>query len=596
MIRLLAACLLLCAGQALAAPIPPGAFVRVAGTRFVIADPQTHEARPFFFVGANFNPMHGERERAQYRETITALVQDGMTVGRVWALGEGPPDAIPWSRKYELFRAGPEGYIEDTYQQLDRVLAEARQQGLRLILTLSNNWKDYGGLPRYLRWVGLSDEGLGFEEFYKNPQVKGLFRAGLLKLLGRRNTVTGVRYVDDPTIFSWELMNESLVLTSAGAAARRQWIVEAARLIREYDKNHLIAPGLLGYESRAQRAEWVRVHQLPEVDYCDSHLYPQDSGQVDSLSRLRDFLDDRAQLSRFVVRKPLVIGEFGFKTDVPKEWLGRPRAAWFDEFLGRQLYNGGAGALVWIYEPFSGKPRNYGIYTDYAATDDVRAVLRRWAGQAAAAGGQPLPQNPRLAASHGDSLLYEPYLLLHGAARPHSAWRRAASGGLVLEISPIEFAEARFERAGSWGGPPLVHAYGGDSGHFVYRFRAPFLSLRPAPAAIRIEARLSSEWPGAVAPPDGGSPVRVLLDGQEVGHLFVIPDNGLGRLEQVILKDPARLARFATGVHTLTFEVPDVPQVHGLCIYGVPGGQPPPPKGDYPPLRIRYLSRASTTP
>jgi mannan endo-1,4-beta-mannosidase len=563
-----------------AAPIPEGAFVRVRGTEFVVGD------QPFRFVGANIDPMHGDINRPRAAEIIKALPTDGLTVARVWVLGEGLPDATDWSRRFELFRAGPTDFIESSFALLDTVLAEAKKAGVRVILTLSNNWKDYGGAPMYLHWAGLSSEGLGLEEFYRNEKTRAFFRAHLLQVLARKNSLTGVRYVDDPTIFSWELMNESTVLTAEGQKARMAWIAEMAQLIKARDPNHLIAAGLLGYSMRAERAEWIRVHQLPEVDYCDSHLYMQNSEGGISLSRMQQFLDDRAQLAQFVIGKPLVIGEFGFRTDGAPTYLGLPRARWFRELLERLFRDHGSGALVWIYQPYHGKPRDFGIYIDRPDTDDIRATLRRFAERLRQ--GYSAPPNPRLSAAAKDALLYDPLITLYGPRPLHTAWRRRPANALELSIPVGEYRRARFERTGVWGGQPVAHAYGADAGEYTYRFAAP--AAHPAPlAAVEIEARLSSEWPGAVAPVDGGSLIALLLDGRRVAERQVIPDNGLGRRERFTITDSRLLSRLTAGVHTLTFAVPEGPQAHGLCIYGEWRDAEPAPAGEFGNLLIRFL-------
>src|SRR5262245_4484276 len=81
------------------AAIPDGAFVRVRGSEFFVGD------RPFRFVGANLDPLHGDVNRARYREILDALAEDGLTVGRVWALGEDEATALPWVKQHALFRA-----------------------------------------------------------------------------------------------------------------------------------------------------------------------------------------------------------------------------------------------------------------------------------------------------------------------------------------------------------------------------------------------------------------------------------------------------------------------------------------------------------
>jgi mannan endo-1,4-beta-mannosidase len=559
-----------------------GRFVRVEGSGLTVG------GRPFRFLGANLQLLHdGAREAAE--PTLAAAEADGLTVGRVWALGEGPADASDWARREVLFRAGPDGFIEAAYQRLDRVLAAARAHHVRLIVTLANFWGDYGGVPAYLAWVGLPSDGWGARDrFFSDARTRAFYRAHLDRLLARKNRVTGVRYVDDPTILSWELMNESRVDTDEGATARRAFIVEMARYIRARDPHHLITPGLLGYTSLKERAEWLAVCRLPEVDYCDSHLYPQGtdrvaldgaSGVAAAAARLAALLDDRAQLAAHVAKKPLVLGEFGFRTDEPG-FLGEPRARWFERLLERVQLDGVAGALVWIYQPWSGHTRDFGIYTDHADTDDVRAVLRQWAARLRAA---PAALNPRLGAAAGEAPLFEPYQLVRRDA-PAAPTRVDAAATVALRLDPGGFAAARWERLGVWDGGALAHAYGADDGWFEWRFGG----VGFVPARLALRARISSEYPGSQAPRDGGSTVEVQLDGVAVGALAAVPDDGVGRVVELTVEDRALLSRLGAGEHTLRLAVAPGPRAHGLCVYGAATGRGRAPDGEIVPVELTF--------
>lgn len=558
-------------------PIVAGQFASARGTDFVLG------GAPFRFVGANVNPIHGEADRRSTQALFEAMTKDGLSVARVWALGEGMADVGEWELKYVLFRAGPDRFIEDAFLQLDRILMEARRAGIRVILTLSNNWPDYGGVPMYLRWLGLPGDGMAKESFYSDERAHALFRAHVGRLLARKNSLTGVRYVDDPTIFAWELMNESTVETPAGRAARLSWVREMAQFVKTFDPNHMVAAGLWGYAMRSERADFVAVHKLPSIDYVDSHLYLQNGQGNVSLQRLYDFLDDRAQLSRFVIGKPLLIGEFGFRTDKGPTYLGLPRARWFSELLLRHFRNQGGGALAWIYEPYSGKPRDFGIYIDKRDTDDVRQALRTVSMQL----GRPpaLPDNPRLSSAQGDAPLYAVDQVLHGLPRPHPKWQKEQGGSWLLRLSPSEFRLAHFERLGVWDGKPALHFYGAESGDIAFGFPSPpSLATRPL-AEIEVRARMSSEWPGASAPADGGSLVRVELDGISLGQQTVIPDDGHGAWYSFRTSDPRLVGKLSTGDHTLRLHVPAGPQAHGLCLYG-DARDPALAKTDYGPLQV----------
>ena len=529
-------------------------FVRVDGARFLAG------GKPFAFVGANVQVMHGRDFRARADETLAAARADALTVVRIWALGEGADDAPAWSRDNDLFRAGPDGWLDAGFQQLDRVLASARQHGLRVIVTLANYWDSYGGVPMYLRWAGLPQEGFGANDrFFSDEKTRALYRQHVERIVGRTNSVTGVRYADDPTIFAWELMNESRVDGPDGARARRAWIEEMAALLRARDPHHLITPGLIGYGTRRERAEWLDICRLPAVDYCDSHLYPQGSDEVPSGDELSAIIDDRVQLAAFVARKPIVFGEFGFDTRKDRDgWLGRPRAEWFDAFLGRVFFDGAAGALAWIYQPWNGHARDFGIYVDRPDTDDVRARMRGWASTVAQA--LPSVRNPLLGVERGERPLYDPYRVLH---RPGPQLVTSEPGRVVVALDPEHFATGRFERVGTWDSGSVHHAYGAGDGWFEWRFAAPAEAAR----SLTVEARLSSEFPGESAPPDGTSRVRVSIDGHALGEVEVIPDDGHGRAVSLEVHDPTLLAGWAGRAHTLRLEVPDGQRANGVCVY-----------------------------
>ena len=69
----------------------------------------------------------------------------------------------------------------------------------------------------------------------RDERVRAALYAHIDRLLDRVNTGNGVRYADDPTIFGWEIMNESQVNSDAGAEARREFITEVAAHIRARD-------------------------------------------------------------------------------------------------------------------------------------------------------------------------------------------------------------------------------------------------------------------------------------------------------------------------------------------------------------------------
>jgi mannan endo-1,4-beta-mannosidase len=547
-------------------------FVGVRGADFVIDNKQ------WAFVGANLEVMHGADNRARAEETIAAAARDGLAVGRIWALGEGAADATEHDRRHTLFRAGPDGWLDGGVEQLDRVVAAARAHGVRLVIVLANQWGDYGGVPMYLRWAGLDERDT--DRFWSDARTRTLYRAHVERLLARTNALTNIRYVDDPTILGWELMNESQVRSDDGARARVAWIREMGALVHARAPRQLVSAGVWGYGTRRERALWLEACRLREVDYCDSHLYPEGVDSVADAARLDAIIDDRAQLARFVAKKPLVVGEFGFRTfsEAPP-FLGQPRAVWFARLLARVARDGGGGALAWILQPWAGKERDFGIYIDRDDTDDVRAALREAARVVSTAPARV--DNPALGPRRGAAPLYDPYVTLEQPSAP-APLVPLDDGGLGARVDATAFRRARFERAGVYrpDGGARPHAYGAGDGRFVYEIAAAAKFPSSRITEIVVRARLSAEVPGTAAPNDARrSRVAVRLAGVLLGTITVAADDGEGRDEVLRVVDPMRIARLAgrlakPGPHALELVVAPGARQNGLCVYGSTDGRP----------------------
>ncbi|MQL84043.1 hypothetical protein Taro_016564 [Colocasia esculenta] len=143
-----------------------GGFVRVVGTQFVLG------GSPFLFNGFNsYWMMHAAAEPSErlkvsdvFREAATA----GLSVCRTWAFSDGGDRALQLS---------PGVYDERMFQGLDFVVSEARRHGIRLILSLVNNFNDFGGRQQYVQWA--SNAGVSImssDDFYTNAVVKGYYK------------------------------------------------------------------------------------------------------------------------------------------------------------------------------------------------------------------------------------------------------------------------------------------------------------------------------------------------------------------------------------------------------------------------------------
>ena len=135
------------------------------------------------------SPSRGQRQRdagrahrrARFRATPAAL-PDGLTVARCGPSPRGRPTPGLVPPRPPLPRRARRLHRGRLPPPLDAVVAEAGRLGLRLIVTLSNNWGDYGGIPMYLAWAGLPvGDGCG------RPGARGLLpRRPGARLLPRR--------------------------------------------------------------------------------------------------------------------------------------------------------------------------------------------------------------------------------------------------------------------------------------------------------------------------------------------------------------------------------------------------------------------------
>jgi len=60
---------------------------------------------------------------------------------------------------------------------LDFVISEARKYGTKLVLSLVNNYDNFGGKKQYVEWAKSEGHSLESEDdFFTNPVVKGFYK------------------------------------------------------------------------------------------------------------------------------------------------------------------------------------------------------------------------------------------------------------------------------------------------------------------------------------------------------------------------------------------------------------------------------------
>ena len=60
---------------------------------------------------------------------------------------------------------------------MDFVIAEARRYGIKLILSLANNYDSFGGKKQYVNWARSRGQYLtSDDDFFRHPVVKGYYK------------------------------------------------------------------------------------------------------------------------------------------------------------------------------------------------------------------------------------------------------------------------------------------------------------------------------------------------------------------------------------------------------------------------------------
>ncbi|KAH7519743.1 hypothetical protein FEM48_Zijuj08G0069600 [Ziziphus jujuba var. spinosa] len=331
-------------------------FVKTRETEFIL------NGSPFLFNGFNsYWMMHvaaQPSERYKISNAFREAADSGLRVCRTWAFSDGGDQALQIS---------PGVYNEAVFQGLDFVVSEARKYGIKLILSLSNNYNDYGGRPQYVQWARNAGVHInGDDDFYANPVVKGYYKNHVKRVLTRINTISKIAYKDDSTIMAWELINEPRCQVDYSGKTLNAWVQEMASYVKSIDNKHLLEVGMEGFygDSIPNRKQYnpgyqvgtdfITNNQIREIDFTTIHAYPDIwlSGQHDNaqMAFMQRWLASHLTDSKMVLKKPLVFAEFG-KSEKDPGYSQSARDAFLSEVYN-SIYdfarNGGiGGGLVW---------------------------------------------------------------------------------------------------------------------------------------------------------------------------------------------------------------------------------------------------------
>lgn len=292
-------------------------FITTKGVQFML------NGSPFYANGFNAYWLMYFATDPSTRNKVSSVFQEardhGLTLARTWAFNDAQDRALQYS---------PGSYSEQTFQGLDFVISEAKKYGIKLVLSLVNNYDSFGGKKQYVNWARSEGQSVSSDDdFFTNSVVKSYYKNHIKTVLTRRNTITGVAYKDEPTIMAWELMNEPRCTSDPSGRTIQAWITEMAAYLKSIDSNHLLEAGLEGFygqgSSQKQQynpnfqigTDFIANNQIPGIDFATVHSYPDQwlpsSDSESQESFLNNWLNNHIQDAQNILRKPVLFAEFG---------------------------------------------------------------------------------------------------------------------------------------------------------------------------------------------------------------------------------------------------------------------------------------------
>jgi mannan endo-1,4-beta-mannosidase len=233
--------------------VVPTGFVRTSGQKFVL------NGSTFTPAGSNAYYL-AQWGNADIDQTFTELAAIGVTTVRTWGFNDVTADPgygayyQLWTNGVATLNTGANGL-----QRFDYVITSAKAHGIKLIVPLTNNWSDYGGMDVYISQL---NPGGTHDTFYTNAAVIAAYKNYIAGFVGR--------YANEPTILAWELANEPRCGGSSGSVSRflkrtppphfmltlfpqpsssckaptiTNWASQISAYIKSIDSNHLVAIG-----------------------------------------------------------------------------------------------------------------------------------------------------------------------------------------------------------------------------------------------------------------------------------------------------------------------------------------------------------------
>ncbi|KAI1103715.1 glycoside hydrolase family 5 protein [Jackrogersella minutella] len=312
-------------------PAPEG-FVTVDGGKFKL------DGKDFNFAGSNAYYFPFDSNATDVELGLAAAKDAGLKVFRTWGFNDKnvtyDPQGLPQyggegaGVTNAIFQWWANGTSTINITEFDKVVDAATKADIKLIVTFTNGWADYGGMDVFTVNLG----GKYHDDFYRLPQIKDAYKRYISEFL--------TRYASSPTIMAWELANEPRCgadavrsLPTSGnctASTLTSWIDEMSGFIKTLDPAHLVTWGGEGgfagdsedwAYNGADGGDFDANIALPAVDFGVFHTYPD--WWAKTVPWTERWIRDHAAAGRRA-GKPVVHEEYGWMTPEVRAQNGIP--------------------------------------------------------------------------------------------------------------------------------------------------------------------------------------------------------------------------------------------------------------------------------
>ena len=359
------------------------------GTSFITVSPDGQFMRygkPYYYVGANFwygailgSEGEGGNRKRLHKE-LDFLKSIGVDNLRVLVGADGENGVK--TRVEPSLQTAPGVYNDTILDGLDYFMNELSRRDMTAVLYLNNSWEWSGGYSMYLQWSGHGKAVIPavdgwpaynnyVKQFHQSDSAKVLFANYVKDIVTRTNRYNKIKYVDDPTLMSWQIGNEPRAFSDENKEAFARWMTDVAAQIKSLDPNHLVSSGSEGaWGCEGDITLYEKIHSDPNIDYLNIHIWPYNWSWVkaDSLQELlpqakintKEYIDEHLAIAG-KYKKPLVLEEFGFPRDgflFSKETSTTARDEYYSyvfDLIRQERENGGlfAGCNFWAWGGFA---------------------------------------------------------------------------------------------------------------------------------------------------------------------------------------------------------------------------------------------------